>query len=1075
MKKAIWKTRKFWIRLVGVCLVVPILVFTTALIYLSNNQNDLVQGQVGSLNEQFQGQIQVGETHLAPFDNFPYMSLIINDVKVLESKSASSGEILHVKDIYLGLDILDLVRGKIDIKKFKVENGFIDLVLHDDGSNNLLNAFASENENTENDTTAPNLLDIHLNALEINNLAVHKKDESSGLDIETDIKSAKGGFTIINDHIKAFIDSDFELNLIQNGDTSYFNHKHFELHAKVEYNQQTGILNIEPSSLTMETASFDFEGDIDTQNEMDIDIELKGSKANFDMFIAFAPNELIPILERYKNEGDIYFSTRVYGPSTFGKIPLINAKFGADQAYLENTLNNRKVDDLGFEGYFTNGADRNLKTMQFALKNLRARLDEGDFTADLLVKNFEEPDIEMLIDADFDLGFIAEFLSLDEYEDVTGAVELKMKFHDIIDLDFPERTLDNLERAYYSELSVKDFGVKTTDLPAALSNLNAHVIMEGKEAVIENISGQLGKSDIKISGMLSDFPSVVHQTGKAVDVKLNIVSQMLDIAELTAYSQADSIGVNEQIEDLRMAFTFKSSAKDLIEFENLPVGEFYIDNLHAQMKHYPHEFHDFHADVLVNDLDLVIKDFTGEIDKSDFNFNGNVHHYDFWFKDTLDGLVDVDLNIQSNQLKLEDLLSYEGVNYVPKEYQHEELDELKVHLNAQMLYSVNSLESIEVNLDRFDAKMKLHPLKFKNFKGQFTYANEHIYVEDFHAELGKSNFNIELDYYLGDNYKSDNVDNKLLLKTNFIDFDELTNFNLSPTKEYQIGEIATEQNSPELNEHEDAFNIYELPFSKMRFDVEVDQFIYHRLNIKNIDAKLMTTPNHYLYVDTLSMDIAGGSLNMNGYFNGNDSENIYLKPNLKVKHVNLDELLFKFENFGQDAIVSENLHGQLTANITGNIRVYPDLVPDLDQSEIHMDVLAIDGRLENYDYMLMLSDYFGDKNLANVKFDTLQNHIDLTNGVLSIPKMTIESTLGHLEISGKQDLEDNIEYYVRIPWSMIRSGARSKLFSKKDNGSESATENEIVEFDPKDKIRYLNLKITGTLDEFKIRAGKDKG
>ena len=215
---------------------------------------------------------------------------------------------------------------------------------------------------------------------------------------------------------------------------------------------------------------------------------------------------------------------------------------------------------------------------------------------------------------------------------------------------------------------------------------------------------------------------------------------------------------------------------------------------------------------------------------------------------------------------------------------------------------------------------------------------------------------------------------------------------------------------------------------------------------------------------------------MKGYFNGSNPERIYLKPNLKLENVDLDRLLFKFENFGQDAIVSENLHGQLTATISGNIRVYPDFVPDLDQSEVHLDVMALNGRLENYDYMLMLSDYFGDKDLTNVRFDTLQNHIDVVNGVVSIPNMTIESTLGHMEISGKQDMkDDHIEYYIRIPWSMVKQASASRLFGKKKQAGEERTEaDEIVEVDPNDKVRYLNLKVTGTLDEFKIRPGRDK-
>ena len=160
------------------------------------------------------------------------------------------------------------------------------------------------------------------------------------------------------------------------------------------------------------------------------------------------------------------------------------------------------------------------------------------------------------------------------------------------------------------------------------------------------------------------------------------------------------------------------------------------------------------------------------------------------------------------------------------------------------------------------------------------------------------------------------------------------------------------------------------------------------------------------------MNAAGGKISLSGYFNGSDAKHIYMKPDLVAENVDLDKLLFKFENFGQDHLVSENLEGQLSTRLKGKIRVYPDLVPDLDQSDIQMDVKVLNGRLKNYDPMLALSDYMGDKNLRNIRFDTLQNHLDVKKGKIIIPKMTIESTLGHIEISGSHDSNQNIYIFL---------------------------------------------------------------
>jgi len=221
------------------------------------------------------------------------------------------------------------------------------------------------------------------------------------------------------------------------------------------------------------------------------------------------------------------------------------------------------------------------------------------------------------------------------------------------------------------------------------------------------------------------------------------------------------------------------------------------------------------------------------------------------------------------------------------------------------------------------------------------------------------------------------------------------------------------------------------------------------------------------------MNAAGGFIDLSGQFNGSDPEHIYFSPNLKLQNVDIDKLLFKFESFGEDIALSENLHGILTTTITGKVRVYPDFVPDLDQSEIHMDVQVVNGRLVNYEPIHLLADYMGDKDLDNVRFDTLANHMDFTGGTISIPNMRLESTLGHFEISGTQDLE-NLEYYVRVPLSIIKDASKYKLFGDKSADELSEDEDEIIEVDPNKNIKYVNLKIYGNLDDIQFGLGKDK-
>ncbi|MEB3345147.1 AsmA-like C-terminal region-containing protein [Aquimarina gracilis] len=1061
------KIKKFWKRILLVLILVPILLVGGLMLYIQSNQSEIIKGEIAKLNKEHKGFISVGESKLSLFGNFPYISIKVYDVQIFETKEDNAPIIMDVKDIYIGFNLLDMVKGNYDIQSLVVEEGVFNIVIHENNTTNIQNSLASTSE-TETSST-----NIHLKKIRFKSLDIHTLDEATNTDVEKFMYAGTGGFSQRDSTISGHIDTHFELNVIKDGDTTFIHNKHLEVHTDVVFNEYTGILDISPSSIVMENGDFELKGTIDTKNDVDLDLSIKGTKPNFDMLIAFAPADIIPVLEKYKNAGEIYFNAKIQGPANKGNRPFIKANFGAGKAFLENTKKAKKIDKMGFKGYFTNGENRDTSTMEFSLTDMTASLEKGEFEGSIFVKNFESPEVDMQIKSNFNLDFIADFFELEQVQDASGEVSLKMNFHDIIDIDNPEKALQKLNQAYFTELIVKDLSLVAKGLPAPLHDLNVHLVMNGKEATLNQFELLMGNSDLSVSGFLSDLPAIVHHTNIPVETHLDIASKYLDISQLTRFSKQDTTktGFDEQIKELKLGLSFKASAKDFTESEYLPKGEFFIDSLYADLKHYPHKLHDFHADVLIDDKDLEIIDFTGYIDDSDFHFDGLIHDYAFWMQPELKGDVDLDINLTSNKLRLEDVFSYRGENYVPKEYRHEEFDDLTLHFASSMHYKDSALHSIDLVLDKLDTKMKLHPLRFHDFRGNIHYEDEHLVIKDFHGEIGTTNFNFDLNYYLGEDSQIKKRDNYLELKANYIDFDALFNFDLSPPKPTEVVTSKTE----DVKEHADAFNIYELPFTDMQFKADITHFIYHRIDLQNIKADLRTTPNHYVYIDTLHMDAAGGNIRLSGYFNGSDPKHIYMQPDLVMNNIDLDKLLFKFENFGQDHLVSENLQGKLTSKIKGKIRVYPDMVPDLDQSTIEMDVKVLNGRLKNYDPMLALSEYMGDKNLQNIRFDTLQNSLDIKKGKINIPTMTIESTLGHMELSGTHDNNQNIDYYLRIPWKTVRKAAWQKLFgNEKDAAINEEQEDEIVEVDPNEKIKYLNLKIKGSIDDYKVSLGKKK-
>ncbi|MEM9024593.1 MAG: hypothetical protein AAGB22_12680, partial [Bacteroidota bacterium] len=290
------KRKKFWRWFIGLALLLPVLVIGIVLLVIYAKQDEVVQQAIAAVNKQYKGRIEVGDVHLEPFENFPYTSLKVDDVRIYESKDEEAALGLDVADIYLGFNLWDILSGNFDVQSLLVEEGFFNIVLHEDGTNNISNALATNSEGGE---SAP--VDIHLKKIELRNLDIHKLNEASDTDVETFIYTAVGGFKTEEELLNVHIDTEFELNVIDQGDTTFIKHKHFEFHTDITIDDETGLIAIQPSGITMEHGDFELEGSLDIKHDMTVDLAIRGTKPNFDMLIAFAPEDLIPVLERYNN------------------------------------------------------------------------------------------------------------------------------------------------------------------------------------------------------------------------------------------------------------------------------------------------------------------------------------------------------------------------------------------------------------------------------------------------------------------------------------------------------------------------------------------------------------------------------------------------------------------------------------------------------------------------------------------------------------------------------------------------------------------------------------------------------
>ncbi|HYG17775.1 MAG TPA: AsmA-like C-terminal region-containing protein, partial [Ohtaekwangia sp.] len=545
---------------------------------------------------------------------------------------------------------------------------------------------------------------------------------------------------------------------------------------------------------------------------------------------------------------------------------------------------------------------------------------------------------------------------------------------------------------------------------------------------------------------------------------------------LLSYDTALARKWNEEIHGFNIALMLETTARELLNPAPLPRGTFRMNNLRGTFKEYAHTFKDLAAHVEINDTLLRLRDLTGMIDSSDINFKGRVINYHLWFDDIKRGKTQIAFDFKSNRFAMRDVLGKAIRQYIPRGYRREELSNVWLRAKIDLRYDT-TFRFAKGRIANVTADLKKHHLKLAGVSGGFKYGSKILALDTFRGKIGNSDFDIGLKYYFKGKDRYDNeVANSLTFTSRFLDADEMSQYDLAPkTGRSRRDTSRVKPDAAVPSQHAQAFNVFMIPFSDFNAQINIVKLKYNRLWLKDVDARLTMKRDQTITVDTLMMKVAGGAIRMRGKFNGSNHEKIWFRSRIMFEDVDLEKMLLKLDHLGQDVVINKNIKGRLSGYVRSYVRVHPDLVPIMSNTKAELNVKITNGSLVDFAPMQAMASYFKDKNLRLIRFDTLQNTLTFTNGVLEIPAMNINSSLGYLQMSGKQSLDLSMEYYLRVPMKMVTKVGLSSLFNRKPEEVDMTQVDEIEYIDKDRNIAFMNLKVTGKPGNFKVGLGKDKG
>ncbi len=546
--------------LLSLVVLIPIASFILANLY-----RDKIKDYVlAEINKELLTPVSISDkVDLTLFQQFPYISLELNDVLVREAtKRAEKDTLFYFHEVYLGFNVFDIINKNYNIKKISAENGVVKIMRDKEGKGNY------EIFRTRKDTV-PSSFSLALNEVRFRDTRLYYRDDALGQNISSFQEKIKLKGDFSEKQFSLAIESEGQLLSFEQSKKEILKDKKLLVELELNVNSEQGIYTFEKGEITVAAMEVSLSGSIRSARaggETDLLVEGK----NFDVseIISLLPESAAEKLKDYTSDGSLYFKAAYKGKSGEGNSPSLNADFGIEKGDISHKPTGIALEEVSVKGNYLMKDIRKPETAALSVTSFHATLADGRLSGAFSIRNFLHPDVQTTVDAEFDLQKLVRFLHLDTLEEISGNATLNASFRASFN-DIENITVAEISNATTSgNVSLRDASFKVRNNKRSFKNLNGDFAFYNNELKIESFSGVISGTDFALTGYFRNIlqyfllPDQQLYINASVKSKLINLDQLLEEGNTTETTVASSDEYHLKLSP-NLAFDLMLSAQEL--------------------------------------------------------------------------------------------------------------------------------------------------------------------------------------------------------------------------------------------------------------------------------------------------------------------------------------------------------------------------------------------------------------------------------------------------------------------------------------------------------------------------------
>lgn len=493
-----------------------------ALVY--TYQDKIIALFVTEANKHIKTKVEVEKISLSLLDKFPQIAVSLDKVNVVEGIPESTESLARLNKLYFTFSIWNVLRGKYNVNELYLEDGAIYVKVLKDGSVNY-QIIATDTTASEDSDLAFNLEQITLNRV-----AIQYRDLKLDQAYEADAHQLQAALAIDPETIGIEASGDATINTIQVGNGEYFKGKRITLNTALQINRKNQTIALQPSVINVEGAAYEVGGNISFAGPSVLDLALKGKNTSIQSMLSLLPQHITKEFKQYRSDGEVYFSGTVKGEVSSKASPAISFNFGCRNAAFYHPDVKQRIENLSFEGSFTNGTKQNAATSALTLKNLKGSLNNRPFKGNISYSNFNNPTIAFDLQGMVDVAYVLGLLQLEQVKSGSGLADVRIAFSGNFN-EFKARP-GNSTLHTSGDITLHNVSLNLAELPLPVNGMYGNFMFKRNDVAVSDFRGRLGSSDFVLNGMFNNVMAWLLLKNQRLFVDADFSSNYLNFDQL---------------------------------------------------------------------------------------------------------------------------------------------------------------------------------------------------------------------------------------------------------------------------------------------------------------------------------------------------------------------------------------------------------------------------------------------------------------------------------------------------------------------------------------------------------------